>query len=551
MTQDLSMKRPANPDPVDPLAARQVIWTPPDALRILAVLGARLRLLIVTPFVAVLGTFIYLSLTDPAYQIGAQLMLRPGIELAVPATVSLQSNQQAAAITTRPEDVTAEVQILKDPALVHEVAVTLGEDFFFGEPVPVTLIQKIKLAVSRTVKAAKETLRAGLVKIGLLPELSKLDMVQLLLQSSIEISQVTRSDMIELSLSYPDREAGEVVLEAFLKAYQAQRERIFSDTRVPDYFDQRLAVLNTDLASAEETYRAERDRLKAWSVDEQRNIAVARRENLVQMIADTEMEFSALNTQIASIDTQLAALPERQPSSISDLANPMRNELALRQVDVQQQLEAERRISGSRTPQAQNLEAQLALLTDMLARTPERVTGEVTSIASPLRESLTTQRVNALVELDTLRERLRTYEEERLQVEARLSEIDEASVGLSRLERELTQLRASQDRFRKGRDDTRIAADLSSARISNLTIAAEPRAGIAPVSPRPLRLLMIAAAGSLILMSALILLVDALLPKVRSESDLVRLTGPRLLVRALPEVRNLRIARPQERGIGG
>ncbi|MDN5785902.1 hypothetical protein [Pseudorhodobacter sp.] len=550
MTRNVLLDEPDNSDadPVDVSAKRQVIWTPPDALRILAVLGANLRLLILAPVVAVLAAFVYLSLTDPTYQIGAQLMLRPGIELAAPATASLQSNQQTATISTRLEDVNAEVQILKDPALIHDVAVTLGENFFFGEDPPVTLIQKLKRTVSHAVRNVKDTVRTGLVKIGLLPKLSKLDLIQLLLQSAIEINPVTRSDIIEISLSYPDGAAGEVVLNAFLKAYQAHRERIFSDTRAPDYFDQRLAVLSNDLALAEEDHRVARDRLQAWSVDDQRNIVVTRRETLVQMIADTSMELAALTTRIAAIDTQLGTLPERQQSSVADLANPMRSELALRRVDVQLKLETERRTSGSRTTQAQNLEEQLVLLGDMVAKEPARVTGEVISIANPLRESLVAQRANAEVEHKTLRERLTTLQTERLTVEARLSELDQASVGLARAEREIAQLRSSEDRFRRGRDDTRIAADLSNARISNLTVFAEPRAGIAPVRPRPMRILMIAAIGSLIFMAGLALLLDALMPRVRNEADLIKLTGGRLLVRALPEVRHPRTLPRQSGG---
>lgn len=533
-----------DPGSEDLSGKRQVIWAPPDALRILAVLGANLRLLIIAPLVAVLAAFVYLSLTDPTYKIGTQLMLRPGIELAAPATASLQSNQQTATISTRLEDVNAEVQILKDPALIHDVAVSLGENFFFGEDPPVTLIQKIKRMVSHAVRDAKATVRTALVKIGLLPKLSKLDLIELLLQSAIEINPVTRSDIIEISLSYPDGAAGEVVLNAFLKTYRERRERIFSDTRAPDYFDQRLAVLSRDLALAEENHRVERDRLKAWSVDDQRNIVVTRRETLVQMIADTSMELTTLTTRIAAIDAQLGTLPERQQSSVADLANPMRSELALRRVDVQLKLETERRTSGSRTTQAQNLEEQLVLLDDMMAKEPARVTGEVISIASPLRESLVTQRASTEVEQRTLQERLTTLQSERLAVEARLSEIDQASVGLARAEREIAQLRGSEDRFRRGRDDTRIAADLSNARISNLTVLAEPRADVAPVRPRPMRILMVAAIGSMIFMAALALLLDALMPRVRSEADLIKLTGTRLLVRALPEVRNPRTLPP-------
>ncbi|MGB8815070.1 MAG: Wzz/FepE/Etk N-terminal domain-containing protein [Paracoccaceae bacterium] len=525
----------AGPNPTDTAAGRQVVWTPPDVLRLLAVLGNNLKLLMLTPLVAVLATVIYLLATSPTYTVGAQLMLRPGLEMTPPATISVQSNQPSGSVATRIEDVTAEVQIMKDPALVHEVAMTLGEDFFFGEDPPVTFMQKVKSVVKHTISGTKAALRGALVKIGLLPKLSRMDLIEIVLQRSIEISPVTRSDIIELSLAFPDPRAGEEVLRTFIAVHTARRDAIFRDTRIPDYFDAELKKIEAALSKSEEVYRTTRATLKGWSIDDQRTLGVERRESLLQMIGDTSTEAAVMTARIADIDRQLSDLPARIPSSINELPNPMLNELSLRRVDLQLKLEAERRLTGSRAAQAQNLEEQLATLDGIIAGQPSRVTGDAVTVTNPLHDSMVGARADAELQRAALHQRLETLNQELAKTEARLQGIDTASVQLARMERDLIQLRASQDRFQRGREEARIAADIAGARISNLTVVAQPQAGIAPDKPRVFRLLLIAAIGALMAATGALLLQDALRPRVRGNSDISTLTGGKVIVRAVAE----------------
>lgn len=512
-------------------------WTPPDVLRLMAALGGAWRQILLWPLVALVAAVIYLIASNPTYTISAQLMLRPGAELATPATVSVQTNQPNSGGMTRIEDVTAEVQIIKDPALVHAVVAELGEDFFFGDDPPQGFFQTVKHYAKASVAWLKSSARGVLVWIGLLKDLSRDDMAELMLQRALEVTQVTRSDIVELSLAYPDPVAGKVVLDTFLARYQARRAEIYRDTRLPDYFTGQLDGIATRLHETEDRYRDTRARLKAWSVEEQRTITVQRREKLVEALALAAVETQETEARLAEIDRLLAEAPDQVESSLAESTNPVVTDLHRQRIKLQLDLAVERRLRGEGSAQGLVLAQQLAEVDRFLDSEPARVAGDSITQANPIRDRLLADQSDSALKLATLRERSAAQRAELAQLEDRLHEVDAAAVDLARMERDLAQLRASQDRFQRGLQEARIATDLSEARISNLVVLAEPKAGLAPDKPRVSRVLMVVLVGALVMVMGWILLQDALHPRLRANGDIRAIVGPDVIVRAAGERR--------------
>ncbi|NVP55368.1 GumC family protein [Mycoplana rhizolycopersici] len=515
-------------------ARSSVIWTPPDVLKLLTALAHNWIWIAIAPVIAVLASIVYLLLINPSYDVGAQLMLRFGNELSAPPTVSTQTTQQVIPISKRIEDITAEVQIMKDPGIVREVVEGLGEDFFYGEDPAVTFVQKVKRFVKHTVNYVKEQVRGVFVRIGILPELSKLEMVTVALQRYLSISHVTRSDVIELQLSYPDPRGGEELLRRFIATYMAKREDIYTDDRVPHFFASELAKLDKALLVAEDSYSAERQKLSAWSIDDQRSLAVQRREQLTRALQDAGSTVEAANARIGEIDRQLAALPERIPSSTSQRPNALREALELKQFDIRLQVQSESRRAGPRSPQVEGLSEQIKDLDAYLSGQPARVPGEAVTVPNPLREALLKDRADALLQSASTERKAASLSRDLAKAEDELKAIEEAALLLSRKLRDVERLRLTQQRFQQGSDDARIAQEIAAAQISNVVVIAEPQAGVTPASSR-MRLLMLAAGLSLLATCGVILLLDALRPKVRSDQDVAGLVDGRTIVRAIGE----------------
>ncbi len=511
------------------------LWTPPDAFRLLTALMSHAIWLILAPIAAVLLTFLYIQISNPTYEIGTQIMVRFGQELAAPATVSTQMDQQVIPISKRLEDTTAEVQIMKDPLLIRQVAEELGEDFFYATPEPVTWLQKIKHSVSQFVRNTKESIRNAMVKIGVLPKLSKMDRVILFLQSSLSVEHVTRSDVIEVKLDYPDPDLGEEILRRFIAKYFEKRERIYRNDLIPEFFSEELAPLKAELKRAEDDYSEAQNRLKAWSVEDQRRLRVQRREELSQDLETTLSTLTVAKERLNRIERALAQLQEFVPSSLSLHSNPIREELELKLIELELQLGFDKRKFGDKSQQVLGLEKKIEELRAYIADQPQLTQNEDVKKTNPLREAFLKQKLDTELLISTSEVHSQTLRSELARLDKELSDIDQAGLLLVRKLREVQRLRRKYERYQKGLDEARITDAISKASISNVVVIAEPKGGIAPVKPRVTRLLAVAILFSLALASGLILLIDSLRPKIRTNRDIADYVEDGVIVRAIAE----------------
>jgi uncharacterized protein involved in exopolysaccharide biosynthesis len=535
--QDIDTPEDRSGDTAGRRGGKPRIWSPPDVMRLLMALAHNFVWLVIAPIVGLGMTVAYLLLNDPSYSVGSQLMVRFGQELSAPATVSATGSQQVVPMSKRVEDITAEVQIMKDPAIIREVVATLGEDFFYGEDEAVTLLQKIKKAIKDTIQNTKEGVRNLLVRVGLLTELSRLDRVVLLLQNSITINHVTRSDVIELSLGYPDPRLGEVVLQTFLDTYLAKRLEIFQDERVTEFLETELTQVRDELEARREDYAALSERNRIWMRGEQQRLLVSEHQNLLSELEEVESTIEVTNARIARIEAALDEAPEFVPASTSVRRNQVLDDLQVKLIELRLEAESARNRSGVRSQQTRSLNEQIARLEEIIAGEPERIVDSEVEEANPLRATLLAQRADAELTLSSAIERAENLRSSIAETETELERMSQIGLELQREASEIERLESTLDRYRRAVDDARINSGVADARISNVVVIAAPDGGVAPTSPRVVRLLAISIVLSIIAVSAVILIVDALRPKVRNNADILDFVPEGTLVRAMAESR--------------
>lgn len=518
---------------VDTREKSRVVWTPPDVFRLLAALTQRLGWLIAAPIIGLIMATGYMLINGSTYQIDGQLMVRVGPELAAPATIAATNTQPIMPIAKTIEDITGEVQIMKDPGIIVAVVESLGEDFFYGEDIAVTFLQKVKKFVKDTISNAREFVRNTLVMIGLLPELSKLERVIVLLQRELQIEHVTRSDVIHISIGYPDPELGEVVLERFIEFYLQKRAEIYDDDRIAEFFDRELDTIGGDLKTAEERYTQLSEATSGWSIENQRTLAVERRAALRADLdeATTTIEVALVN--LSEIEKKLAELPELEDSSASTARSTLFDQLRFKETELWLELEAEKSRSGIRSQQVQILEQQLEQIRATLSEVPAYVDDRSVRAINPLRQSMEVQRADTSLLIETTRKRIENLNTNIAQVEDELRQIDQASLELARQLRQIERLRASEISFQQAQDDARISDLVTSAAISNVVVISEPQGSVAPVRPRVMRTFITAILFSFVAVSGVILVIDALRPKVRNNADLLDFCNDPTIVRAI------------------
>lgn len=517
----------------DAESASRVIWTPPDVYRLLAALAQRMTWLIIAPIIGLCATTGFLLYKGPTYDINAQLMVRVGPELAAPATLVPTQSQAMTPIAKTIEDITDEVQIMSNPEIVEQAVEELGVDFFYGEAPAVTFLQKVKKAVKDAIKYVKELIRGLLIKIGLLPKLTKLEMATVLLQNNLSIEHVTRSDVIHLNIGYPDPYLGQAFLEKFIEIYLKKRAKVYDADKVAQFFEGELATIAGNLTNAEEDYTRLSAENAGWSIEDQRSMGVKRREALRAELEDAISIADVAKVKVTEIDAQLATLPALEDSSSSTARSNLFDQLRVKEIELGLQLEAEKKLSGVRSQKVQVLEQQLAQLQATLANVPAYVKDANVKSLNPLRQSLEVQRADAVLLVEQTQRRIENLRQQIERIENELRDIDRTSLELARKSRQIERLRTSQIAFQKAKDDARITDLVSAASISNVVVISEPQGSIAPVKPRVLRTFLIAIIFSLIAMSGVILVIDAMRPKVRSNTDILAFTEDPTIVRAV------------------
>jgi uncharacterized protein involved in exopolysaccharide biosynthesis len=336
---------------------------------------------------------------------------------------------------------------------------------------------------------------------------------------------------------YPDPHAGEAVLRRFLDVYLAKRRDIFLDRRVSEFFAAEVAAVDARLAEAEESYAAFLRDNQAWQIASQIDLAVTRRAGLRQDLDAAHAALAVEQERLRQIETEIARQDVFVPASSSTRRNQVRDELQLKLVELQLEVDAETSRSGPRSQQVQSLTDQIARLREIIGAEPERIDDSAVQAANPQLQALQTSRTETRTTLATTERQIDTLTRRIAEAEADLERMQRLAAIQAGRQQDLERLRAERQAYRLALEDARVTAAVSEARLSNVVVFAEPQGGVAPARPRLTRTVAIGLVLSLMAAAGVILVVDALRPRVRDNADLARLAGPQVLIRAVADAR--------------
>ena len=527
---------PARMDRMPPRSSAVILnWRPPELLRLLAVLWQRWWFIAAMLIAGLAASVGYAMYTGPSYEVGAQIMLQYGPELTPPATASTRADQQPPAPLKRIEDATAEVQILKDPNISLDVVNSLGEDFFYTETEPKTFFQAMKRAVRSVIKSAKILVEETVIALGLRPRLSRLEKAALLVQSEIDIQLINRSEVIELKMFYPERELGVAVLQRYIDAYLARREKVFRNRRIGNFFDTEAKAIKEELNTQEAELIAIRETGGGWRIDTQQQQLVERRNNLLSDKANIDVQMASLRAQLDALNAKIESLPQTIVSSVTNEPNPLLDSLNLRRIELKSQLGSMLRRFGGTAAETEEIKRQLEELDQAIAEAPiMRISVQVVT-TNATRDALEREVIGVEQQMISLSGKIEEEDKAIHAVETELKRQENLGLVLRNKEREVDRLRKRYDLYLAGVDQSRIAGEVAAASIFNVSIIAAPSAGLLPASPKLMRLLLVGALLGLAGAIGLLLSFEAVWPRIRSDSD-IEDKLPGVIVTSVPNV---------------
>ncbi len=456
----------------------------------------------------------YVLVKGVTYEVSAALLYQLGPELSPPPTMT----KDQLMITRRTEDVNDEIEILTSPDLIHDIVADLGEDFFRPPP-PTTTLGKLKLSFNNAVQAVTGQINDVMIQLGMRRRLTFLEKIEIALAESLEAELVSESDVISVTLATPAPDAGELILQKLLDAYQERHLAVHQEPAVKNFLADQTGQLRAQLEKSRGTLLEFQTENDLWSSMDQQKLLLENRRTLQMQVSTTSGQVAHLTSLVANLARSVADLPEVIELSISEQANPARVSLEDRMASLNMNsaiIEATYR-SGTIEKTAQD--RQMRSLESAFGSEPALVPHSRTEGVNEIRQQLVREHALKAAELDGLQDQLIVETTQLQHTDESLKKLGASIAKYQHLEREHSLLEQKYALYVENFEKADIASVMNLARISNVELISPPSASKHPTKPR---LKLVAAAG---IASGLVLaFVIAVLFELRTTARLINST---------------------------
>ena len=248
--------------------------------------------------VALLATSFWMFfIREETYQVSAEIMVR-GAQAQEPPPNLSDANMALGGY--RFQEVGPEAQILASTELASRIV----DRFHMDQPSellqgPGTL-GAIRFHLKEKVRGWKAWYRETMISIGFKERLSPREEAIAGIRKAFSAVPVKDTNIIALKLSLPVRKGSSEVLNAWIELYQQYRAEIYLGRAGQDFFQDRVAQANANLAAAEDQLRSfdGHNRLSDPSKEEQ---------VLLEQVANAERSYQEAQIAQQQVETRIAA----------------------------------------------------------------------------------------------------------------------------------------------------------------------------------------------------------------------------------------------------
>ncbi len=450
------------------------------------------RWLILIVFVSVvIGAYLALQLATDVYEVEGQLLVKLGRENAeVPVTV-----EKGGVISSgvRKEEIESEIRLLLSRPLIEAALDELGMDAFeVTEPLPKTLLERIKHRLKAMAKSLKQSLRDLFEKLNLTHPMSKREKLIHGLSNGLKAERERDSDVIGVTLRTALPEAGLRYLDTLLRLYLDHHVEVRREVDVRDLFEERLDFYRQRMDQLADERKRLRADLGLTAIDEERKLLLRR--------------VDAIGRELDRIARERAMFPQRR--RLKRLAR-----------------------DGFSMPELESVKARLAQLRierEQLLQGYDPASEKVRMLDTQMRklEAL------AVAGLDTQEGKLKAQAQ---RLRERLQVLNDAENRLDRIRLEYKVASRQYNDMARRLEEARIDQGLDLRRVSNVAILSPPELPLTPVAPRKTLVMALSIPLGLLLGIGFALLVDYMGDRIRGYRDIERIAGLTSLGRFKPD----------------
>jgi uncharacterized protein involved in exopolysaccharide biosynthesis len=458
-------------------------------------------------FLAVFGTTVLAALAyimlfrDPVFVSEARLFVRLSQEQTAPRTLVTQ--QGTTLLTPATSDVTSEIDLFLTTDLAFEVidAARLLDAINTQPPPPETLSGRLKAAYRTASDKLRNAMDEAAYALGVKVRLSPREALLRQLQMSLGVQNSQGSNVVVVSMRWPDREVPKLLLQHYLDAFYKFRLDAFRSSDA-EYFERQMLVSRERMRTIEGRIADLRAVSGIDDVTVQRGILIDAREQARRAFRTAELDLERVRARIAALGARGGA---SAPLVLADLPeNPI-----LRLLDERSIALREERLRIQSLPSLDG--ASLSALDQSF----ELLSASTIQSIRDYEARLATDLAAAGQEIETL--------------DTRLAALATNEVEWNMLQAELTLAAENYEDNARRLSADRSSDDLRAERISNVVVIQRPTEPSLATGTRNAVVLTVGAVFALLLAASWVVLREALDSRVWRAEDLSGLSGLKLL----------------------
>ena len=369
---------------------------------------------------------------------------------------------------------------------------------------PIGLWKRIKYYSRMITEWAKETLRSGLVVLGVLEEQSPTERLASKLEKQFTVSHATGSSVMEVRFTWPDPAQAQAIMDKWISVYLDERAQALGRKSLYEFYESESRRLAAQIAEHKEIISKHLMDIDGIDSREKLESLTERMNTVLSQRSEAYAERLAYENGVAKAERAVSDLPGEVVSERELSLNPTQQDLKLKLNGLELERLEKLKTYQDDAPPIKELDASIQGLKTAIARENETIQRSENRVPNELVTMLRRTSLERTTRIDELKALIAAYDQEIARLKLERRRILSIEPELSRLERELASKEKNYALYLDSLEKARIDRELDNSRISNIAVIEKATYSPARVFPKSLLILFMAipaalAVGALVL----------------------------------------------------
>ena len=456
------------------------------------------------------------------YETKSSLLVKIGRENAeTPSTVV---NGQVLSQGVRIQDINSEVQLLSSRALIETVVDKIGPETFKSVlKRPDSIWGYPKFLIKTVARAVKAEYKEFLIAANLKKRLTLREQAILAVGDGMKIEPVKESDVLTLKLRLPSAALCVQTANLLLTEYFETRAKVRSNDPGRSLFAKATSQRKAELEQLMDRRAEVRKAYDVSSPSEQRTIILKQLSDLTQEKTELELQIARLVAERQETQQRLSSMPLLVEKERLDSRNPALESLKDRITSLKME---HGKLLAHYLPAAEIVlknESEIAGLEEILANEQQTIASSRTQQANPLQRELLGSLVQHDIQLRGLQSRHEQVTQPIAFLRAKLTALDKGSDSVEQADRDYRLAEQSYFAYFKRLAESRLAEELDSQQLANVSLISPPEIPIEPVYPPKMFIMGVLLPVGVLLGVVLAAFIESFDDRLHTEQDFISL----------------------------